>query len=326
MADRRAWWGIAIVILAGCSNDPTRIVVIADTDLAVPASIDSVRFVVDARAIGGDVVTREVDVSATPLPLVLPVVHDGGPLGPITIEAEARKGAAVVVARSARLAFVPSRSIALHLVLASSCVMRQCDGNDSCVDGACASIDVDASSLPEWTGRQGLMPVVMGEPIDPGGDAGAPRADAQTPQSDAGQCAPGCACRQSCESACTCSAGCECTFSCPANGTCEDMRCDGGDCRYEVRGASNVKGRCEHGAQCLVDAVGTSNVMPFECRDSSSCELDCTGTSNCELRCESSSSCLLRCDGVWGGDCVLQCSGTQTRCADDLVVCNRACP
>ncbi|AKF07202.1 hypothetical protein [Sandaracinus amylolyticus] len=329
MVDRRAW-AIAIAILVGCRNDPTRIVVIADSDLPVPESIDGVRFVVDARDIGGDVVTREVDLTTTPLPLVLPVVHDGGPHGPVTIEAHALDGTAAIVSRAARLAFSPSRSIALHLVLSSSCAMRQCDASQTCVDGACAPIDVADGALPEWTGRDALTPITMGEPdastpIGPMGDAGA--GDAWTaPPADAGQCAAGCACRQTCDSACTCSEGCDCTLSCPGGGDCQDMRCDGADCRYEVRGASNVKGRCEHGARCTIDAVGVSNVLPFECRDTSRCDLDCSGTSNCELRCDGSASCLLRCDGEWGEDCVLACNGTQTRCADDLVVCNRACP
>ena len=201
MADRRgaarvfgsvaaAFIAAAFVVVAGCAaagcaSEPTRIVVVTDSDLEVPAELAAVRFTIDSRGIGGTLDTRLValDAGEAALPLVLPIVHQGGPLGPIVIAAEGLRGAATSVERSAELSFVAGRSIVLELPLEAVCAAGpmdddrsgECGQGRTCAGGACASRVIDASTLPEWRRRDALAaPTDAGASIEPLPDAGAP--------------------------------------------------------------------------------------------------------------------------------------------------------
>lgn len=164
---------VLVPVASGCDAEPTRIVVVAETDLEVPREIDGLSFVVDARAIGGDVDTRDVDLvaSGAALPLVLPVVHDGGALGPVVVRARALLGGRVVVERSARLSFVARRSLTLVLRLEARCAGRagECADDQTCVAGECMSHAVESAGLSDWSGGGLRDAGVFGTP-----DAGAP--------------------------------------------------------------------------------------------------------------------------------------------------------
>src|SRR5690606_34901758 len=123
-----------------------------------------VRFVVDARAIGGEVQQREiaVDGARVRFPLVLAVVHEGGALGPITIEVVGLRRGEAIVTRTARLSFVARRTVTLALDLTRACSARSCELGQTCVEGACVSFDVDADALPTWTGRDDPQTIPMG--------------------------------------------------------------------------------------------------------------------------------------------------------------------
>lgn len=316
---------VALAMLAvACAPAPTRIVVVAESDLQVPAQADGVRFVIDGRAIGSEVQQRDIGVDGTRVafPLVLPIVHQGGALGPITIEATALRGGEVIVRRAVRTSFVRERSVVLVLALTHACAGIACGADESCSAGACETIDVDPSTLPIWTGRGGLDAIAMGD-----GDAGVALPDA-VPSLDAGSCGSGCACEQSCESECGCAGGCGCDLTCPAGATCESVRCEGAatECAIDARGASNVDAQCSRGARCALDALGASNVRDLVCRDGAICDADCRETSNCVVKCESGSSCSLRCDERADDNCRLECDGALSDCGSGLFVCDRSCP
>jgi hypothetical protein len=262
----------------------------------------------------------------------VPVVHDGGALGPLAIEALALKDGELVVRRAARLSFSPRRSVVLRLDLLRACEQRSCDDDRTCEAGECIARDVDTDALPSWRGRDGLPPIAMGGapdasvPLDDaalGDDAGAIGVDA-------GGCGAGCECSQLCESRCECRSGCACDLTCPPGGDCEDVRCDGvgAMCVIEGRSASNLRAECSNGATCEIDAWGASNVRDVVCRGGATCDVDCRETSNCVVRCESGSSCVVRCDDGDDDDgCSVDCrAGSATSCADGVVACNRACP
>lgn len=327
------------LLAAACVQEPTRVVVVTDADLATPAEVDSIRFVVDARAIGGEVQQREiaVDGARVRFPLVLAVVHEGGALGPITIEAVGLRRGEAIVTRAARLSFVTGRTVTLALELTRACSARACELEETCLDGVCVSIDVDAETLPMWTGRDDPQSIPMG------GDAGASALDAATvPRIDAGSPVPpvdaglpppidsgGCVSTLSCETACACTVGCACALTCAAGGDCDAVRCSGAgsECTVEARGASNLAADCEAGAHCVLDAYGASNVRDIRCRDGATCEADCRETSSCTLKCESGASCLLHCDDD-DDNCRLECRDGRTRidCGEGVFACDRACP
>lgn len=321
-------------MLAACSVEPTRIVVVVQTDLVIPAALDALTIEVDSTEIGGSQQVRmtALDGEGVAPPIVLAIVHDGGELGPITVRVWGLHEDDVVVERAARLAFVSGRSVLLRLDLVAACRDHDCDGGRSCEAGACVPLDVDAQSLPPWEGREALPMLPQG----PGGDAGVPAVDAWVPPDDAtvvpdggAACAMGCECAQTCvdDEACECKSGCACELACLPGEDCRRVVCDGEGttCAIDGTGVANLEVRCDHRSSCTIDARDASNALALSCRDSSQCDVDCRGASNCALRCESGSQCVLRC-GI-DSSCDLVCaSGDRRVCADGVLACNRGCP
>jgi hypothetical protein len=302
-----------LLSLIGCSTPPTRIVALVEAEPSLEAELEIVRFVVDARAMGGDLHTQEVSLTAgrLSLPLVLPLVHDGGPLGPLRVEVLALGGGNALALARARLSFVRERSMTLRLTLSALCApaATPCGEEERCVAGACAPLDVDEHEQFEWSGL----------PAPAASDGGA-ASDAGT-----GSCAEGCECIQACTSGCECRGACACALECPAGEDCTAVRCnDTSSCAVQAAGASNLAVRCEGDASCVIDARGASNATLLDCRDRTVCEADCAGTSNCAMRCASGARCLLACAS--SGNCDLECSGVQRDCGDGVIVCNRECP
>lgn len=329
---------VAIAIcLAGCSAEPTRIVVVTQTDLEMPAELDALAIEVDATAIGGAREERRTALDGTLVvpPIVLAIVHDGGELGPITVRASGLHEGDVVVTRAARLSFVQGRSVLLRLDLVGACRDRSCDTDRSCAAGSCVPLDVDAEALPPWAGREALPALP-----DPPDDGGVPVVDAWVPgpvdagvdaatMPDAGVCAVGCECAQTCvdDEGCECKSGCACSLACVPGDECTHVVCDGAGTTCAIDGAdtSTLEVRCDHRSVCTIDAQGASAATQLSCRDGSQCDVDCRGASSCLLRCESGSQCLLRCDV--DSECDVDCtSGDRRVCADGVVACNRGCP
>ena len=162
-------WSFALLSLACCSASADRpsgapaMVVRVSTDFAVPTAIDALEIRVDA---GG--VTTFDRAYALPadakLPGTLTLASTGngtpppGNLSPGTVPAAAT-GATVVItirgslravpvaSRSARFV-MPSSQHALDLSLDAACSMITCGDGQTCIAGACAPVDVDASKLP----------------------------------------------------------------------------------------------------------------------------------------------------------------------------------
>jgi len=153
---RRIWTafqGLAVLAALSCSPDSqplTQVMVIVDSDMA---QIDSLR--VRVEGMGDPRVATAKDLEKRPLPRTVAIVHRGGPLGPITVTAEALVGEATLVSRRAELSFVRGRNLKLVLELDQSCVGVKCEDprKDTCIAGVCESVDVDASKLSDWNGK-----------------------------------------------------------------------------------------------------------------------------------------------------------------------------
>lgn len=159
---RAATW-VSCVVLLGCSQGPlTQILVVTDTDLAVPEELERVRF--DVSGPRGNVQSASADL-ASARPARLALVHREGPLGPFTIEATGELGTGIVVRRSARVAFIPGEVRVLRLALLERCVDVRCGEDETCGEQGCRSIEVDASELEPWNAApvDGSVPLACGE-------------------------------------------------------------------------------------------------------------------------------------------------------------------
>lgn len=154
--------------LAGCGQTPpTQLVVVVDTDYAIPAEIDEI----DIDVLGPDGIhhlERQPMARTAELPYTLTVVPQGSALGPLRIEASGLLAGATLVSRVGRVSLLPQQSLMVRLDLLRACgvsVRPACSASESCGDGGrCVSIDAPTQT---WTGTAPRI----GEDAGPGIDA-----------------------------------------------------------------------------------------------------------------------------------------------------------
>jgi len=124
--------------LWGCSEEVplTQVVVTVDSDLDVPADIDSVT--VDVMGLVRPAMAS-ADLTVQALPRSLSLVHDGGAYGPLVVTARALSGSTVVVERQAEFSFARERTVTLLMELASACAGVECTGTNTCSAGTCVA-------------------------------------------------------------------------------------------------------------------------------------------------------------------------------------------
>ncbi|NUN52812.1 MAG: hypothetical protein HUU06_08505 [Planctomycetaceae bacterium] len=150
-APRRGLTALVLVsAVSACSNDPTEIVVVVHSDLAVPSAIDSLR--IDVLEPDGETKSSTLALaSAASLPGRLGVTHGSGALYPVEIVATGLAAGRPIVTQRARVGFVPNRSRLLELFLLDACRDVSCDAETTCEGGVCLSIE--RGTLPPWRGR-----------------------------------------------------------------------------------------------------------------------------------------------------------------------------
>ena len=167
--------GLLALALAGCSGSPrTEVIVVVDTDLAIPDTID--RLVIEVTSPSGVVREAEAalgDGEPSP-PRTLGLLPEGGALGPYEVVARGLLGETEVVSRRARFSFVLGTTAVLTMHLVDDCVGRDCAGR-TCGERGCE--DVARADLSVWTGtppRLGEMPPLLDAGLDarPDGDGG----------------------------------------------------------------------------------------------------------------------------------------------------------
>ncbi len=138
-------------LLASCDGSATELVVVVDSDLAVPVQLDAVS--VEITGVAGAQASGTLTGSgAEPLPRYVGVVHGGGSLGPLEVRATGSRNGNVIVERRARTSFVAGRTLTLYLFLSRNCLNVTCAEGETCDGGSCVSAEVPASSLPTWNG------------------------------------------------------------------------------------------------------------------------------------------------------------------------------
>jgi len=180
---------VAVVAIAlGACSDPTRLVVVVDSDLgAALTAVD-----VEASVNGGAATSHRFEVAETGLPFsfVIAPADDADANAPVRVRVGGvGDGDVSNVRYQVRTRFVDGRSLRLDAPLTRRCLRESpChDRGMRCWVGECLPEEVDPASLPSASGDER-------GPIDAlGGDAGPP-ADAGPPP-DAGDCADGAECR-----------------------------------------------------------------------------------------------------------------------------------
>ncbi len=170
-----ALWGAIAVFVAGCAADLTEVVVVVESDLAVPTQLDEVVVEVEGAAARGQrAVASLVGEDAAGLPLTLGLRPGSTGAGPLSVRVAGKRAGAEFVATRVRTRFVEGRRVLLRVVLRGACVGVTCETGTTCREGACADEFVDPATLPSFTGTIGAF------------DAG-PGVDLGTDVSDAGE-------------------------------------------------------------------------------------------------------------------------------------------
>jgi hypothetical protein len=270
--------------LGACTSPRTELIIVTDTDLAIPTEIDGMR--VEVTGPGGEIETAVARFTAgdPPPPRFVGLVPQAERLGPYTIRARATLGGGTVVERVAVVELQPERTLVLYLDLLRSCTTQDCSTGMTCAAGGCRSTTIAPTELTEWNGQ------IMGR------DASIPREDAGMPGDDAGPMDAG---------------GEE-----DAGGAIDAGDVDAGGCVPETEVCNGMDDDCDtivdecdlanatascSGGSCAIDSCDT-NFDDCDTNDANGCETDLdTDDMNCGL-------CDMRCSGSTrdcvGGTCM----------------------
>ena len=155
----RAVFAVALALtlvlsLVGCGKDnATQIVLIVDTDLAIPAEADNIQLVATGPGGMNATSSRPLTGAAGELPLVLTLSPGGSELGPIQLTIAATSGGSPVAARQVQTAFLANQGKTLFIFLRKACGLITCGGGQTCGnEGACVATEIDPTTLPDFTG------------------------------------------------------------------------------------------------------------------------------------------------------------------------------
>lgn len=293
---RRVVTSFALVVfaLSGCSaSHVTQLVVVVDSDLAVPSALDGIRVAIEGPSGMTQTIERSlVGPGRLELPMSFSLVPAGDALGPVEVVATGTRDGTDVITRSAIVTLVQDESRVLVLFLGANCVGVECTGGYTCVEGQC--VDPRINELPPFTGEL---------PVDDAGVVDAPASDGGV--GDA--CPPeGCECVEG--TPCRTEAGCEVG----------ETRCDAeGNATCEVTGLVEAGSVCRAAtSECDVEEVcdGESPVCPTDAFVATGEACDdgfCDGLGACSSGCTPGAACST------GNVCErgeIECSGGAPRC------------
>jgi hypothetical protein len=172
---------------AACAPERTMIVVRVESDLAVPAAMDSVRIVVSHAGKPLQSLPFSLKPGANRLPLDVGLLSPSGGGDDVEVEVRGSLGSTFVVAQDAVTSFVEGRSVVLEMFLAAECVSFDChDPNKTCTRGeVCVDKNRRGPTLPPFDPNAPNGPSDAG--ARDGGTAGAVEpGDALAPPDGAG--------------------------------------------------------------------------------------------------------------------------------------------
>lgn len=296
----------------GCSSPATQLLVVVNTDIAVPRDMRLVRATVRNLDSGDYMTSQEFVVNARgatatgelELPFSFGVVPSGGDATrrvAVIIEGfRTSTSEPPIVTRRANTGFLEGKTLLLSMFLYATCIDVDCTSADqTCIDGSCQNANVDPSSLRE---------VVPGHEFDDGGATRTDAAgmDAARPDggtlpdagpSDAGdtdggvrRCTDAAECddHDLCNGVETCTGG-ECLAgsapSCDDGVTCTLDSCSGGGCQHLASDALCTAGsgaHCDPTLDCQYATCDATTCVAGPCQ-TAMCDVSgvCRRTSTC---------------------------------------------
>lgn len=144
----------------GCSADPvTELVVVVNSDMAVPDEFDGFRVIVKGN--DGDVATdRYFFIGKESGKVLLPadfglIPKDGDASRHVNVEIFAQASGADLFSTRAITGFVEGKTLRLDMFLARRCLSeaKACKPNETCRTNGCEPAEIDPGSLPEFDGN-----------------------------------------------------------------------------------------------------------------------------------------------------------------------------
>lgn len=138
---------LAVAGATGCGDSVTQLIVVTDTDLAVPGEIDEVALTFVSEA--GTMEQRRArfaEAGAPSLPLHVSVLPAAD--APVTVTAVGLLRGAAVVTAVARTSVGAGETAMVRLLLLRDCAGAACGPMESCGASGCAGIDVTAEPWP----------------------------------------------------------------------------------------------------------------------------------------------------------------------------------
>jgi len=303
--------------LAACDAPLTEVVVVVDSDLAVPEQLDEIFVQVEgASGLAYSASAALTGTGAARLPVSVGLRPGDDPNAVLAIRAIGRRDGSGQVEAEVRTNFVEGRRLLVRITLRASCLGVRCEMGETCRDGACVDPFVPPGTLPPFDGDGGALD--GGTPWDAASDLG----DVQVMGGaiDAGACTedPGTPCELAGQPCVNASLRCESgAVVCRAD---ETLKSAGTPCR-PAAGACDVAEVCDGASgACPSDgfepAGSTCRAEAGDCDAGERC--DGTGKS-CPANGYASSSQICR---PVGGVCdVLEtCTGTGPTCPSDARV------
>lgn len=156
---------VVVGAVSGCHN-PTEIVLVVDTDLAVPSEIDSVDITITGSGQPQAVPTIDLTAPGAPaFPLTLGLSPANGSSGAVDVAVVGYLQGSPVAQQEASTMFVGGSQRMLRMLLLGSCQGVSCPSAQTCGSTGCSATAISGSSLPPWTGSAPPRPPLMTMPI-----------------------------------------------------------------------------------------------------------------------------------------------------------------
>ncbi len=316
------------LLLSACNGMRTEVLLVIDSDLAVPEELDELR--VDLIGPSGETRRSEGSVrSPDELPRTLGLVDETNSARTVRVTVTGLRGGANVIQRRAVFTFVPGETRILRIGLWKRCVGVSCASDETCGDSGCRPIAV----LPEERLPYDPSSVTRsdaGAHVDSGTDGGCTIVeescnglddDCDGTVDDGFDFASDMAHCGRCDSACpidpangssVCAAG-NCVLRCdPGFADCNTRVDDGcevalsepahcGSCSYECPSEAPFCAAGAAGYECVSACASETIACSGSCVDTSSDPLRC---GNCTTRCPDRPSSAPSCVG---GVCSFEC-------------------
>lgn len=144
----------AFLTLTGCGKSAaTAIVVIVDTDMAVPAELDGLTIVASGPTGMMANLAQPLAADSPTAPYVFTIAPVNNDASAVDLTVTGTLAGGTVVTRQVRTTFIKGKTLQLFIFLRALCGTRSCPGQTCGNDGSCASIDMDPTALPEFSGQ-----------------------------------------------------------------------------------------------------------------------------------------------------------------------------